>query len=46
MGYFELSKLSTREHLVLVAFSMLFTLNIAMSNVSLYVYRRLSGALG
>jgi hypothetical protein len=36
MGYFKLSKLSLREHLVLGAFSVLFTSNIAMSNLSLY----------
>ncbi|KAF3391239.1 hypothetical protein F1880_007484 [Penicillium rolfsii] len=35
MGYFELSKLGRKEHLVLVAFSFLFTMNIAMSNLSL-----------
>ena len=35
LGHFELSKLSMREQLTLVAFSLLFTLNIAMSNVSL-----------
>lgn len=34
-GQMKLSKLSTRENLVLVAFSTLFTLNIAISNVSL-----------
>lgn len=37
MGYFKLSKLGRREHLILVAFSVLFTTNIAMSNLSLYV---------
>ncbi|KAJ5693454.1 hypothetical protein N7462_002877 [Penicillium macrosclerotiorum] len=35
LGYFKLSKLQTREHLILVAFSVLFTSNIAMSNLSL-----------
>ncbi|KAJ5126381.1 hypothetical protein N7448_005686 [Penicillium atrosanguineum] len=35
MGYFKLSKLSLREHLILGAFSVLFTSNIAMSNLSL-----------
>ena len=34
-GYFRLTKLTTSENLVLVAFSFLFTINIAMSNVSL-----------
>lgn len=34
-GYFRLTKLTTYENLVLVAFSFLFTINIAMSNVSL-----------
>ncbi|KAF2096222.1 TPT-domain-containing protein [Rhizodiscina lignyota] len=34
-GYFRLTKLSTYENMVLVAFSFLFTINIAMSNVSL-----------
>lgn len=33
--YFKLSDLGTPHHLVLVAFSLLFTLNIAISNVSL-----------
>lgn len=36
MGYFKPSKLSLREHLILGAFSVLFTSNIAMSNLSLY----------
>jgi hypothetical protein len=36
-GQLKLSKLNLREHLTLVAFSTLFTLNIAISNVSLYV---------
>ncbi|KAF2764686.1 TPT-domain-containing protein [Teratosphaeria nubilosa] len=35
MGYFRLTRLNVREHLILVAFSSLFTLNIAISNVSL-----------
>ncbi|KAF6230610.1 hypothetical protein HO173_011147 [Letharia columbiana] len=34
-GHFKLSKLTTREHLVLISFSFLFTVNIAISNVSL-----------
>jgi len=34
-GYFKLTRLSRNENLVLVAFSFLFTVNIAMSNVSL-----------
>lgn len=34
-GHIKLSKLSSRDHLVLVAFSLLFTVNIAVSNVSL-----------
>ncbi|KAF2721688.1 putative phosphate phosphoenolpyruvate translocator protein [Polychaeton citri CBS 116435] len=34
-GYLKLTRLGSRENLVLVAFSFLFTLNIAMSNVSL-----------
>jgi hypothetical protein len=37
MGYFTLSKLGRKEHMILVAFSFLFTMNIAMSNLSLYV---------
>jgi hypothetical protein len=37
LGRFKLSKLTPGEHLVLVAFSVLFTANIAMSNLSLYV---------
>lgn len=36
-GAFSLTRLTAREHLVLVAFSFLYTLNIAVSNVSLYV---------
>lgn len=36
MGYFKLSTLGRREHLILVLFSVLFTTNIAMSNLSLY----------
>lgn len=35
LGWFELSHLSLRENLMLVMFSFLFTLNIAISNVSL-----------
>ncbi|KAF2740715.1 TPT-domain-containing protein, partial [Polyplosphaeria fusca] len=34
-GHFQLTKLSSRDHLVLFMFSLLFTVNIAMSNVSL-----------
>lgn len=34
-GHLKVSKLSTTEHLALLAFSTLFTLNIAVSNVSL-----------
>ncbi|EME46121.1 hypothetical protein DOTSEDRAFT_70200 [Dothistroma septosporum NZE10] len=34
-GVIKLTDLGTREHLVLVAFSFLFTINIAISNVSL-----------
>ncbi|SMQ54282.1 unnamed protein product [Zymoseptoria tritici ST99CH_3D7] len=34
-GHLKLSKLPLRDHLVLIAFSTLFTLNIAISNVSL-----------
>lgn len=37
-GQMKLSRLSLRENLVLVAFSSLFTVNIAISNVSLYDY--------
>lgn len=37
MGYFKLSKLGRKEHMILMAFSFLFTMNIAMSNLSLYV---------
>jgi hypothetical protein len=36
-GQLKLSRLGTKENLVLVAFSTLFTLNIAISNVSLSV---------
>jgi len=36
-GYFEPAKLTRHENLVLIAFSSLFTINIAISNVSLYV---------
>lgn len=35
LGHFHSSKLTQRENLVLVAFSLLFTINIAISNVSL-----------
>ncbi|TQV96858.1 Drp1p [Cordyceps javanica] len=35
MGYFKLSRLGYRENLALVAFSALFTVNIAVSNLSL-----------
>lgn len=35
LGFFTLSRLSTAENLVLVLFSFLFTINIAISNVSL-----------
>jgi drug/metabolite transporter (DMT)-like permease len=41
LGYFKLSKLSRKEHIILVAFSVLFTTNIAMSNLSLYVSSKL-----
>jgi len=34
-GVFKLSTLGRREKLILVAFSFLFTINIAISNVSL-----------
>lgn len=37
LGTFKLTKLSTHDNLVLVAFSFLFTINIAISTVSLYV---------
>ena len=36
-GHFKMSKLTTRENLVLISFSFLFTVNIAISNVSLSV---------
>lgn len=36
-GHFKMSKLTTRENLVLISFSFLFTINIAISNVSLSV---------
>lgn len=39
MGYFTMSRLGRRENLILLAFSMLFTINIAVSNLSLYVFR-------
>lgn len=35
LGHFKLSKLDRKDHLILVAFSVLFTSNIAMSNLSL-----------
>lgn len=35
LGHLQLTHLSTRDHVKLTAFSFLFTLNIAMSNVSL-----------
>ncbi|CAI7604394.1 unnamed protein product [Penicillium bialowiezense] len=35
LGRFKLSRLGRKEHLILVAFSVLFTANIAMSNLSL-----------
>lgn len=38
MNYFTMSRLGRRENLVLLAFSLLFTINIAVSNLSLYVY--------
>lgn len=38
-GYFKLSHLGRKEHLILAAFSVLFTANIAVSNLSLYVYQ-------
>lgn len=34
-GHFHLSKLSTRENIILLGFSFLYTVNIAISNVSL-----------
>ena len=36
-GSFSLSGLTFRQEMVLIAFSVLFTVNIAISNVSLYV---------
>ena len=36
-GQFTLTKLSYQQNTVLVLFSILFTVNIATSNVSLYV---------
>ena len=36
-GHFKMSKLTTRENMVLISFSFLFTVNIAISNVSLSV---------
>jgi drug/metabolite transporter (DMT)-like permease len=35
LGYFKLSKLSHRDHLVLIAYSVLFSVNIFFSNYSL-----------
>ncbi|KAH9818198.1 UDP-galactose transporter 1 [Teratosphaeria destructans] len=35
IGHFRLTRLQVKEHLILIAFSSLFTLNIAISNVSL-----------
>lgn len=35
LGYFKLSRLGRRENLALIAFSALFTANIAVSNLSL-----------
>lgn len=40
MGYFSMSRLGRRENLILLAFSLLFTINIAVSNLSLYVFHR------
>ncbi|KAI9811338.1 MAG: UAA transporter [Pycnora praestabilis] len=37
LGYFTLGHVSLRDNLVLYAFSILYTLNIAVSNVSLYL---------
>jgi hypothetical protein len=37
-GRLKLTKLGGKEHLILLAFSSLFTINIAASNVSLYVH--------
>jgi hypothetical protein len=42
-GYIKPTRLGTRENVVLLAFSSLFTINIAISNVSLYVYICLPG---
>ena len=39
-GQFSLTRLTIRENLTLVAFSFLFTVNIAISNVSLYALSR------
>ena len=36
-GHFQLTTLTTRENMILLAFSFLYTINIAISNVSLYV---------
>jgi hypothetical protein len=38
-GYFKLSRLGRKEHLILAAYSVLFTTNIAASNLSLCVIR-------
>ena len=40
-GHFHLTKLTTRENLILLGFSVLYTVNIAISNVSLCVYPQL-----
>ncbi len=37
-GHFSLTKLTVQQELTLAAFSVLFTINIAVSNVSLYVF--------
>lgn len=36
-GSFELTRLTDSENLTILLFSMLYTINIAISNVSLYV---------
>jgi hypothetical protein len=41
MGYFKLSHLGRKEHAVLAVFSVLFTANIAVSNLSLYAHPHL-----
>lgn len=38
LGYFKLSHLGRKEHVILAAFSVLFTANIAVSNLSLYAF--------